>query len=291
MCGELTTQPHVRRTRGPVRHPCLKHTYRGECVILKPWEVGNTIYVKIYTKCWGFDEDVADFRFDLGIEYGATVVEVILICLYKLNSWNRKKTVPDESKNKMRTTSQWSWEVTFMDDVQVEDQGHSSLSYPSGMRRSQCLHIVYPGSWSPVVSFLGGLCGTSSEQGVANWVELTSHGPSEVGSRMDGTCFNMITEVIKLKLIRTTSRGNQCRGDLTMSRHDGDLNKKMSQKPPHHGSSCRFPDPRLLVQIPIMSWHCQFEKWGGLWLLWHEISHCVCFYFYLKRMRRKVINH
>jgi hypothetical protein len=37
-------------------------------------------------QCCSLGEDVADFRFELGVEHRATVTELVLICFRKLNS-------------------------------------------------------------------------------------------------------------------------------------------------------------------------------------------------------------
>ena len=44
------------------------------------------MYVNVDTQCSSLDEDVAEFRFELGVERGAVKTKHVVVCLRKLNS-------------------------------------------------------------------------------------------------------------------------------------------------------------------------------------------------------------
>jgi hypothetical protein len=52
-------------------------------------------------------EDVANLRFELGVESSSAETELVLVVLRMLNSWSCKKVSRWACKNKMRTRSQW----------------------------------------------------------------------------------------------------------------------------------------------------------------------------------------
>ena len=89
---------------------------------------------------------------------------------------------------------------TLVSDEQVEDQGAQAPQHQPGRLRARCLHTADPGSRPPVVSLLCGLCETGQQ-----FAQPPSMGL--LGSRMGGTCANMITKGIKSKLLQPLVEG------------------------------------------------------------------------------------
>ena len=98
------------------------------------WSHRSVIDVKVDTKGCGLGEDVADLRFELGVdsvESSAAETELVLVVLRMINSWRFKEAVsrgrfPDEpAKIKMLTSSLWrrSDVLTTADMKEIELEG------------------------------------------------------------------------------------------------------------------------------------------------------------------------